>query len=188
MIIQSITLTNFQCYFGERNFEFKEGLNLVIGDNGAGKSKLYDAFYWVLYDQVFDSLNRDFKRTNQVKGDLVSDKAKALCGPGDSVTTQVELVVSNPARDMEYTLTRTYTVLKNESGILQESLESSISILQTDKYNFTRPVSNQTDINSLLKRILPDDVKPYMWFQGEQVDSLIDFKNSSTLTNAINLK
>jgi DNA sulfur modification protein DndD len=46
---------------------------------------------------------------------------------------------------------------------------------------------NQADIASLLKGILPDDVKPYMWFQGEQVDSLIDFKNNSTLTHAINV-
>ena len=46
---------------------------------------------------------------------------------------------------------------------------------------------NQSEIASLLKGILPDDVKPYMWFQGEQVDSLIDFKKDSTLTNAINV-
>lgn len=187
MVINSITLDNFQCYFGKVKFEFKEGLNVVIGDNGAGKSKLYDAFYWVLYDQVFDSLNREFKKTNQVKGNLVSDKAKALCEPGGVVKAEVEMVVYNPKREMEYTLTRSYTVSKNESGALRQDPESSFSILQTDKFKISRPMVNQGDIASLLKGILPDDVKPYMWFQGEQVDSLIDFKNNSTLTNAINV-
>jgi DNA sulfur modification protein DndD len=168
-------------------FEFKDGLNLVIGDNGAGKSKLYDAFYWVLYDQVFDSLNREFKKTNQVKGNLVSDKAKALCEPGGMAKTQVEMVVYNPKREMEYTLTRSYTVSKNESGSLRPDPESNFTILQTDKFKISRPMVNQSEIASLLKGILPDDVKPYMWFQGEQVDSLIDFKKDSTLTNAINV-
>lgn len=187
MVINSITLNNFQCYYDVVKFEFKEGLNVVIGDNGAGKSKLYDAFYWVLYDQVFDSLNREFKKTNMVKGNLVSDKAKALCQPGEMVKAEVEMVVYNPRREMEYTLTRSYTVSKNESGALRQDPESSFSILQTDKFKISRPMVNQGDIASLLKGILPDDVKPYMWFQGEQVDSLIDFKNNSTLTNAINV-
>lgn len=187
MVINSITLNNFQCYYDVVKFEFKEGLNVVIGDNGAGKSKLYDAFYWVLYDQVFDSLNREFKKTNIVKGNLVSDKAKALCQPGEMVKAEVEMVVYNPRREMEYTLTRSYTVSKNESGALRQDPESSFSILQTDKFKISRPIVNQGDIASLLKGILPDDVKPYMWFQGEQVDSLIDFKNNSTLTNAINV-
>lgn len=187
MIINSITLTNFQCYYGEAKFEFKEGLNVVIGDNGAGKSKLYDAFYWVLYDQIFDSLNREFKKTNQIKGNLVSDKAKALCEPGGMVKAEVEMVVYNPNREMEYTLTRSYVVSKNESGVLRQDPESSFSILQTDIFKSSRPMVNQGEMASLIKGILPDDVKPYMWFQGEQVDSLIDFKNSSTLTNAINV-
>lgn len=187
MVINSITLTNFQCYYGVVKFEFKAGLNVIIGDNGAGKSKLYDAFYWVRYDQVFDSLNREFKKTNLVKGDLVSDRAKALCEPGGMVKAEVEMVVYNPKREIEYTLIRSYSLTKNESGAILQDPESSFSILQTDKFNISRPIVNQGDIDLLLRSILPDDVKPYMWFQGEQVDSLIDFKNNSTLTNAINV-
>lgn len=187
MVIQSITLSNFQCYFGECKFEFKEGLNLVIGDNGAGKSKLYDAFYWVLYDQVFDSFSRDFKKTKEVKSNLVSDKAIALCEPGESVKTEVEIIVFYPQRQIEYTLTRSYIVAKKESGGLHEPNESTLTIFNREKYLDSRPVVNQSDINALLRKILPDDVKPYMWFQGEQVNSLIDFKEKSTLTNAINV-
>jgi DNA sulfur modification protein DndD len=62
MILKSIELNNFMCYSGENNkFEFKEGINLIIGDNGYGKSKLFDAFYWVMYDQVFDSNKKQFR-------------------------------------------------------------------------------------------------------------------------------
>ncbi len=188
MILKSITLTNFQCYFGEVKFEFKEGLNLVIGDNGAGKSKLYDGFYWVLYDRVFDSMTREFQPTGHkdIRGNLVSDKAKSQCEPGGSVKTEIEIVVFNPQKGDEYTLTRSYTITKTESGIWREPSESAQSAFFKEKYLNSRPVS-QADIESLRRRILPDDVKPYMWFQGEQVDSLIDFKKNDTLTRAINV-
>jgi len=187
MVIQSITLSNFQCYYGECKFEFQEGLNLVIGDNGAGKSKLYDAFYWVLYDQVFDSFSREFKKTNEVRSNLISDKAKALCEPGDSVKAEVKIVVFYAQRQIEYTLTRSYIVVKKDSDVLQEANESSLTIFNREKYLDSRPMVNPSEINSLLRKILPNDVKPYMWFQGEQVNSLIDFKEKSTLTNAINV-
>jgi DNA sulfur modification protein DndD len=188
MIIKSVTLTNFQCYYGEVQFQFQDGLNLIIGDNGAGKSKLYDAFYWVLYDKVFDSINREEKVTGHkdVKGNLISDKARDLCDLGESVTTIVEMVVFNPKKEETYTLLRTYTIDKNNDGTWNEPNESKQTAIQSDKYNDSHPV-HLTEIESLRKRILPDDVKPYMWFQGEQVDSLIDFKQNDTLTRAINV-
>ena len=55
MILQSIELNNFMCYSGYNKFEFTEGINVIIGDNGYGKSKLFDAFYWVMYNECFDT-------------------------------------------------------------------------------------------------------------------------------------
>ena len=69
MIIKSISLKDFQCYFGsheENRLEFTSGINLVIGENAGGKSKLFDAFYWVLHDQVFHSDIREFVPTKQL--------------------------------------------------------------------------------------------------------------------------
>ena len=40
MKIESITIKNFQSYFGEETLEFSDGLNLIIGNGGKGKSKL----------------------------------------------------------------------------------------------------------------------------------------------------
>ena len=55
MIVEGLQLKNFQCYAGEieeNTFRFTRGLNLIIGENGSGKSKIWDAFYWVLYDEI----------------------------------------------------------------------------------------------------------------------------------------
>ena len=67
MIIEKIELQNFMCYSGKNTIEFNEGINVVIGDNGYGKSKLYDAFYWVMYDQVFATEQKSFQTTKSKK-------------------------------------------------------------------------------------------------------------------------
>ena len=67
MIIEKIELENFTCFAGKNSFSFKEGLNVIIGDNGYGKSQLYNAFYWVMYDQLFIKEKDDFVYTKLLK-------------------------------------------------------------------------------------------------------------------------
>ena len=37
----------------ETEVEFSNGLNLIIGNGGKGKSKLFNAFYWVLFGKIY---------------------------------------------------------------------------------------------------------------------------------------
>ena len=53
MLIKRITIDNFQSYYGSQTLEFSQGLNLVIGNGGKGKSKLFNAFYWVLFGKIY---------------------------------------------------------------------------------------------------------------------------------------
>ena len=41
MIIRNITIENFQSYYESQTIEFSKGLNLIIGNGGKGKSKLF---------------------------------------------------------------------------------------------------------------------------------------------------
>lgn len=45
MIIRRIEIENFRSYYGNENtFEFGDGLTLIIGDNGDGKSTFLRLF------------------------------------------------------------------------------------------------------------------------------------------------
>ena len=55
MKINNIIVENFQSYFKKSSFEFKDGVNLILGENGGGKSSLFNAFYWVLFDKVYET-------------------------------------------------------------------------------------------------------------------------------------
>lgn len=56
MIIQKITIKNFRSYYGENTFEFSNGLTLIIGDNGDGKTTFFEALQW-LFNTTIDSPN-----------------------------------------------------------------------------------------------------------------------------------
>jgi DNA sulfur modification protein DndD len=186
MIIKQISMKNFQCYVGEheRNcFKFTEGLNLVIGNNGGGKSKLFDAFYWILYDQIFNSDTRAFTPTRLYGEKLISDKITRASDVGDTVTAEVMLIALG-SNHKEYRLTRVLhaTKIKDENGWI---CENSSLIIEDKKTTRWSPCSESEE--SVLKRVIPPQLKPYMWFQGEQVDGLMDLTDKSALTQIINI-
>ena len=53
MIIKNITIENFQSYYKSQTMNFSNGLNLVIGNGGKVKSKLFNAFYWILFGKIY---------------------------------------------------------------------------------------------------------------------------------------
>jgi DNA sulfur modification protein DndD len=187
MIIKKIELDNFMCYAGKDNcIEFSEGINVIIGDNGYGKSKLYDAFYWVMYDQVFVPEKKEFQSTKTVKSKLISDKAKAEAD-GGRVTASVKITFHNVERDSMYILERRYSV-SIESGNILENNDGEFTIMEKElSYLNARMVTDEDKKKSILNSILPSQIKDYLWFQGEQVESIIDFNKQDTLTKAVNV-
>ncbi|MDA8796904.1 AAA family ATPase [Luminiphilus sp.] len=186
MIVNSIQLKNFQCYAGEASqneFRFTRGLNLIIGDNGSGKSKLWDAFYWVLYDQIFQSDDYAFYTTSQYQENLISDKAKSECAVGDSVDAQVILIAQNSA-GLKYRVTRMYRAKKLDGGKWAPEKESLLTI---DKWGTTRwDLCAQDKHPSIINQIVHPDLKEYMWFQGENIKDLMDLRDKTSLTKVIN--
>lgn len=57
MRIKSIDIKNFRSYYGENNhFEFSDGLTLILGDNGDGKTTFFEALEW-LFDTTSERAN-----------------------------------------------------------------------------------------------------------------------------------
>lgn len=186
MILQSIELNNFMCYTGPNRFDFTEGINVIIGDNGYGKSKLYDAFWWVMYNQCFDTSIKKFKYTNLLKRQIVSDKAIDETDEG-MISASVILTFHNTEKDNLYILERRYSVRKSGDKIIEDQDSEEIIWFKEMSYMNAKEVKEADQIERIKKSILPDNIKPYMWFQGEQVESIIDFNKSDTLTHAINV-
>lgn len=186
MIIEKIELENFMCYAGKSSMEFTEGINVIIGDNGYGKSKLYDAFYWVMYDQVFVPEKKEFQNTKAVKSKIISDKAKSNAKDG-KVSTSVSITFHNLEKDNVYILERKYTA-NILDGKIVETNDSEFTVMKKDlSYLNAKMVNDEEEKRRIISNILPPKMKDYLWFQGEQVESIIDFNKQDTLTKAINV-
>ncbi len=195
MLIKQISISNFLCYYGSNNrFDFVEGLNLVLGANGYGKSKLYDAFQWVFSDGITDTSARaapgGLKPTSVVKGDLLSEKAKSQCVLGESVEAKVTVEVETTrnahqvVHTKKYQLVRTYRIRRTGEKDWTEPTKSDFQILEYDILSY-KPVA-ESKHKEILERLIPVDVQPYVWFQGERgINNLIDTSNHASLRNVI---
>lgn len=177
MIIKSIRLANFQCYHGTENeFTFSEGLNVIIGDNTAGKSKLYDAFYWVVYDRLPSYKNQP---TETVKEKFVNELAKSMALDKKPIKVEVELTFRD-GRSTEYQFVRSYNVWRDGYDWKSDA-QSKEKAYKFDVLTF-KPFE---DIAMVKQLIMNEAFKPYMWFQGEQVEDILDFEQPETLKKAI---
>ena len=195
MIIKSITIENFQSYFGEQTIMFSKGLNLVIGKGGKGKSKLFNAFYWVLFGKIYitdvgwcdtDGLPQSSKGAMR-RQEFIN--MKALCdAPIDStVTAGVRLVLEDDHRE-EYIIERSVVAYRRKGEDWKDSFNWDVkpNVL---KVSFDSPMGTQVKVTyqaeDIIRRLFPQEIRNYIWFQGESLESLIDFRKKETLEAAV---
>lgn len=195
MIINSITINNFQSYYGEQTIEFGNGLNLIIGNGGKGKSKLFNAFYWVLFGKIYvtsegwcmtDDLYQSSHKALH-KYEYINKKALHDAKIDSKVDCYVQL-------DLTDDKGRNYIIVRQSNAIRQpvkdwnkaESWEVSPSSLKIS-YDVTTGTKNVTGIiaESVIADLFPEGIRGYIWFQGESLDSLIDFRKKQNLKEAV---
>lgn len=81
MILKSIKIKNFRSYYSENLFELSDGLTLIIGGNGDGKTTFFEALEW-----LFNTSTEDIKESN------ISAKRKSELeiGENDEVLVSVK--------------------------------------------------------------------------------------------------
>ncbi len=195
MKINSITINNFQSYYGEQTIEFGNGLNLIIGNGGKGKSKLFNAFYWVLFGKIYvtsegwcitDDLYQSSHKALH-KYEYINKKALHDAKIDSKVDCYVQL-------DLTDDKGRNYSIVRQSNAIRQpiqdwdkvESWEVSPSSLKIS-YDVTTGTKNVTGIiaESVIADLFPEGIRGYIWFQGESLDSLIDFRKKQNLKEAV---
>jgi len=188
MIINSLKISNFQCFFGQleaNKFTFTRGMNLVIANNGNGKSKLFDAFYWVLNDKVFHTGKRKFVSSAEYEDRLVNDRAKKQANVGDNITTEV--VLNAESSNGALVEIRRKLITKKTSDKDFKILGPSQLIIREKKPRQQWQMKAEIDHEAILSRLVPKHVRDFMWFQGEAIDTLMDFTDKAKLKAVIDL-
>ena len=176
MIIKKIELHNFKSYYGPNFIEFSEGLNVISGMVGTGKTSLYDAFEWILkHNTLSPSVNKDPR--------LVNKKSVFEAEEGSDIRTSIVLHISY--NKTLYTFEKTLRFKKEGDDSLSNSrFEVSVSYTdeETQNYEFTH---KESEFKNKLNEIIPPKLLNYILFKGENVERLINFQDKETLSNAV---
>jgi len=190
--IDSIAFQNFYNYYGpyERNtYEFEDGLNLIIADNGGGKSKFFNGILWILYDQVLDSETKKPQRINNSGFLTISDKAKAEIDIDDDITTGVQIEFSDKRNS--YQVVKEIRAFKREDGSPTDEenwmvnvKETQVNIRKKTLHDF-KPEFDKDQKKRIINKLLRPEFRDYALLQGEEVDKIIDLTDSDSLSRAI---
>ncbi|UPQ78322.1 AAA family ATPase [Flavobacterium azooxidireducens] len=166
MIIRKIQIDNYLCYYDTNTFELSEGLNIILGENGEGKTKFFESVDW-----LFNGENRELDM-------LVSAKKLNETEIGDSFRVRVSMTVEQYGE--KSIITKSFLAKKEKAN---ECSTSSFMIEGISENSSGE--RSQVDGQALLDRIFPFQIRKYSMFKGEA--ELNIFESDSALANLINL-
>lgn len=195
MIIKNITIENFQSYYESQTMEFSKGLNLIIGNGGKGKSKLFNAFYWVLFGKIYitgigwcttDNLPQSAKFA-MLRYEFINKRALFNAQINDKIRASVQIeIVDDKGND--YIIERSVSALRleGEEWDSNDAWQVGGNMLKVSFDSTTgTKVLNDLLAEDKINELFPDGIRNYIWFQGESLESLINFRNKETLKAAV---
>ena len=154
MILKELRIRNFRSYYGENVFEFKDGLTLIIGGNGDGKTTFYDSLDWLFNTSIDD------KSANNISSMRASELE---VGQSDELCVELKF-----EHDGEKLLTKKMLFERNDRGEVV-----------THSYSFEGRETNGSERTTipgriLLERCFDATVRKYCLFKGETVLNVLE--------------
>lgn len=192
-IINQISFQNFFNYYGsfeDNTYEFSKGVNIVVADNGGGKSKFFNGFLWIFYDEILDSDTKTRKNIKNQAVKICSDKAKNEAAVNDLIECNVAIEFTDSR--FRYRICKGFRIKKSKSDssltdssdwqVFFKDLEVSKRDIQLLEFH---EVYDDDEHKRILNKLIQPNLREYSLFQGEEVDKLIDFNQADSLNRAV---
>lgn len=158
MIIKEIRIRNFRSYYGDNNrFEFSDGLSIIVGDNGDGKTTFFEAIQWLLNTTA-----------DKASIESISEMRKSQMEVGDEDVVSVSMVFDHFG---EKSVEKTFTFTKTENGF-------SLSKVQYIGYESDGVQRINVNGKTLIEHCYDTFIQRYSMFKGESELNVFDNKTS----------
>lgn len=192
VVIKKIQLKNWFGYKGEyqeNSFDFSDGVNVIVATNDVGKSKLHNAFRWIIDDKVIlkniDTNKHEIVsiNLNNIQEVLNHFVANTLTH-GNNVSLGVKLTyeLTNSRGDSKVRILTKEIVCKKDVHHIKFS-EPTYKVEKIERENVRSATEN---FNDCLKELMRNNLKDYFLVQGENVENLTALKGKK-LADTINL-
>ena len=175
MRFKKIKFENYRCFLnGELIFEedADKNINLIVGTNGAGKTEILFAFWWVLYGFNFRSL----KNKEATPYALNSTLYKAIqSGPLQSAKCSVSVELEEDGRT--YLIERGAEYTKEAKKINCQETQSVR--FYKENHELSIPVRDEAEVSKILTRIIPKAILNGIVFDGERMKQLSSVDESA---------
>lgn len=163
MKLNKIIIKNFRSYYGENCFELSDGLTLVIGDNGDGKTTFFEALEW-----LFDTSKDNKSESN------ISEMRKAEMGIGDRDEVSATMTFDHRG---EKEICKKFIFEKDTNGSVRTRDFSFVGyeIVGAERY--------KRDGKILLESCFDTVIRRYCLFKGER--ELNVFDNNTALKTLV---
>ena len=164
MRIKSIDIKNFRSYYGENNhFEFSDGLTLILGDNGDGKTTFFEALEW-----LFDTTSERANLSN------VSEMRKSKLEIGEHDEVYVAMTFDH---DGEKMVEKSFSIVKTGHDTY------SVSNASYHGYETNGIERESVDGKQLITRCYDSFIRRFSMFKGESDLSVFD--NAASLKTLV---
>lgn len=163
MIIKDIRINNFRSYYGSNHLSLSDRLTLIIGDNGDGKTTLFEALEW-----LFDTTGENRKESH------ISEKRKSELEIGESDEVSVSITFEH---DGEKEIEKSFTFERiSETEYRTRDYKFAGYLIEGAERRFTAG-------DRLLNICFEPVIRKYCLFKGE--NELNVFDNDTALKTLV---
>lgn len=164
MIIKELRIKNFRSYYGDNNrFEFSDGLTIIIGDNGDGKTTFFEALHWLLNTYI-----------DKGSLDNISEMRRSKMEPGETDEVSVYMKFDHNG---EKSVEKSFTFEKLENGGIK------IGKLNYRGYESNGIEREAVNGKALIERCYDAFIQRFSLFKGES--ELNVFDNAAALKDLV---
>lgn len=177
--INEIQLKNWFNFLGEyeqNTFKFNEGLNIIVGDNNAGKTKLHNAIRFILKNRILleNPLISKVEETEILNNNIkeVFNKRVFLSmtnGASEKMGVVISFETSTGTQKTNYILRKEFVCRKDIEDLKIIELTKSVKIVDPIT---KKPRLVHDEFEVIANKIIPEKYQDFFFLEGEQLGLL----------------
>ena len=187
MEFKRITIKNFLSYYEANEIEFSDSTTIFIGQNNTGKSKIFDAINFALYERVWitdKGENGSWITTDrEIASFILNNHKKNLALTENAESVEVSVFLEMDTGTSFLTAERTYFYKKNVDTF--EFTSKNFSVSEIDTVTGTPYSYLGDEATDKLNIYFSPSIKDYFLFQGEASSKTMQLQKGGNFSRAV---